>query len=218
MLEGMYDDLDFFTDEEKLRLFGCYRALEDRYEISEVDDRKKDRISETLRGFSMLGGTTALVLGDAWGLRDGGYRCTLCLLVSVTRFKGVTYQGQHYDFDRRVVHHVTLADLGVDFGHVFMRPEGIMDKIAELFGRREVDFSEHQVFSDLYYVVAEDEEKLRAAATKEFLNEIASYHALLVEIVGTRFSAARVRGINRDDALDITGVTFDVLKALKGSR
>jgi hypothetical protein len=34
-------------------------------------------------------------------------------------------------------------------------------------------------------------------------------------MVGRMFSAARTRGVNTDDALDIAGVSFDVQKALR---
>lgn len=112
---------------------------------------------------------------------------------------------------RRVEPYAVVAvSLGVDMGRVFMRPERLGDKLAEWFKKREVDFDEHALFSSKYYVLATDEAKLRREATRCFLDAIARYNEMVIEIVNGTFYAMLPRVVNETDARRLAQLSFDV--------
>ena len=65
-----------------------------------------------------------------------------------------------------------LAYLKHDFGRVLIRKETLADKIIELVHPVEIDFPEDKAFSDTFYVVANDHNKVVANMNRDFRNSV----------------------------------------------
>ncbi|MEI6347663.1 MAG: hypothetical protein WCP69_06930 [Bacteroidota bacterium] len=77
---------------------------------------------------------------------------------------------------------IGLTELRKDYGRVLIRPETIADKIAEIFEQVELDFDTDKEFSRKYYVLSNNESKFRMQVTTSFLNCIAKFDNLEIEI------------------------------------
>lgn len=102
------------------------------------------------------------------------------------------------------VRHLVRTDLGVDLGRVFMRPESLSDKISESYHHVEIDFDHSPEFSDKYYVLAEDESRLRAGVTSALLDAIGAIDGLVIEICDGVMTATFERDIDTSDAVALS--------------
>jgi hypothetical protein len=79
---------------------------------------------------------------------------------------------------------IGIVRLAKDYGRVFIRPETIEDKISELFSRTEVDFENETRFNRKYFTLADQEQRLKTQVSSHFLNTIAKFDDLEIEING----------------------------------
>ncbi len=68
-----------------------------------------------------------------------------------------------------------------DFGKSLIRPETIQDKIADMFGQIELDFSEHTRFSSKYYCLSENPLKLKGAISYGLMDYLVALDDLTLE-------------------------------------
>jgi hypothetical protein len=63
-----------------------------------------------------------------------------------------------------------------------IRPERLSDKFVELFNKREIDFESHQIFSNKYYVISDNEEEFRSKISIDFLEYLETIDGLTLEL------------------------------------
>lgn len=79
---------------------------------------------------------------------------------------------------------IGIVRLAKDYGRVLIRPETIEDKMSEFFCRTEVDFENETQFNRKYFTLTDQEQRLRTQVSSHFLNTIATYDDLQIEING----------------------------------
>ena len=79
---------------------------------------------------------------------------------------------------------IGIATLKKDYGRVLIRPETIEDKINNLFLSTDIDFDFNKGFSKKYYVVANDETKVRKCISNSFLETVRGFSGLEIELDG----------------------------------
>jgi len=205
MLSAEYTDL----------LADCTASLRQRADLTPVPEVELDRLSVELGQWALFGGRPQPEVLDAYELSAG----------SSTRY-GLTALWVAYQLTRTESRHdphggamtttthvepyqLIRVSVTADFGHVTMRPETFSDKVAEVFRSREVDFDEHPVFSDRYYVLASDETKLRTAATVELL-ELLSQRQMIYEIQGSMLVAAVTQIMNKQDCIALAELALAI--------
>ncbi|MBK0380901.1 hypothetical protein [Mucilaginibacter segetis] len=105
---------------------------------------------------------------DSYVIKNGYSDCYL--LFADTHLKKVISKSKVTD----VYEHQTwaLAYLKHDLGRVKIRPETLVDKIAELIHPIELDFKEDKAFSDTFYVLVDDHEKAVKGIDRTFRNAV----------------------------------------------
>ncbi len=184
----------------------CAARLRERVDVTPVAEHEHDQLDAELERLQMFGKSPEVLdgyhLGGGAASRDRpsaswfAYQIGSAHLVNTS----VHTAGQATLHNEFVPYQLVRVELPVDFGHVTMRPETISDKMSEWFRSREVDFPEHESFSDRFYVLTDDEEKLRGAVTVELL-ELLSRRKMQYEIHGRALFATYGRALSEDDCL-----------------
>jgi hypothetical protein len=78
-----------------------------------------------------------------------------------------------------------LAYLKHDFGRVLIRPETLVDKVAEIFHPIELDFREDKPFSDRFYVLTDDRHKATTGMDQNFRDAVMAIkeNDIVIEII-----------------------------------
>lgn len=87
-----------------------------------------------------------------------------------------------HEYNENYAEMIGIVRLSKDYGRVFIRPETMEDKITELFTRIEVDFEVETQFNRKYFVVTDNEQRLRSQVTPHLLRAIAKQDDLEIEI------------------------------------
>jgi hypothetical protein len=203
------------SDEHERRVDSTVRSLEEWCMLSEIPHVQLETMAVEIENLRCFEGVDALDVIDGYILNapteervPTTSRFLVCKVSTVEVSDGPSHTTTR---TRRIEPYgVVSVQLGVDMGRVFMRPERLGDKFAEWFKKREVDFDEHALFSSKYYVLATDEAKLRREATRCFLDAIARYNDMVIEIVNGTFYAMLPRVVNETDARRLAQLSFDV--------
>ena len=183
--------------------------------VAAISDVELDTTAVQIENLRFFAGADALDVVDGYVLealgQGRGHQACKYFVCMVSQLQ-VEHNESPASTRKRVLepYSVVSVSLGVEMGRVYMRPERIGDKVAEWFKKREVDFDEHALFSSKYYVLASDEVKLRKEATRCFLDAIARYDELVIEIVGSTFYAMLPRKVNEADSRVLAELSFDV--------
>ena len=110
---------------------------------------------------------------------SNGFLCMLSFTYEVHSHKTPQSKHQFSEFEL-----VGIAILKNDYGHTFIQPETIADKINELFDKVELDFECDKIFSSKFYVLSDEEEKFRASCTPGFMKAIRKAGEIHIEILG----------------------------------
>lgn len=70
---------------------------------------------------------------------------------------------------------IGVAHLKADLGKTILRPETAIDKMADWFIRRDIDFIYSDVFNDKYYLVSDNKEKAIMYFDQPFIDTIGKY-------------------------------------------
>ncbi|MFL5727915.1 MAG: hypothetical protein ACJ75J_00390, partial [Cytophagaceae bacterium] len=108
---------------------------------------------------------------------------------------------------------LALVNQSKDLGKIFISPESIIDKISEFFNPVEIDFPEDKVFSDKYYVLSSDPEKVRKSLDANLRLAIAGFDDLYIETSGSKIILRVQDEISADNAKKITHAAFGILRA-----
>jgi hypothetical protein len=98
-----------------------------------------------------------------------------------------------------------LAYLKKDFGHVFIRPETLADKIVELVHPVELDFEDDKAFSDTFYVLVNDRWKADIAIDRNFRNVVMDmrHEDVLIEIIDHTLIIGYNRAVSPDASVQL---------------
>ncbi len=77
---------------------------------------------------------------------------------------------------------IGIANIKIDLGHTYLRPERKIDKLWNHFFNSDIDFEESDKFSDKYYLQSNSKEFIIKHFDKPFLNTIAKYDDVLISI------------------------------------
>ena len=89
--------------------------------------------------------------------------------------------------------------LNTSYGHILIRPEFLIDKIASYFNPIEIDFAAYPTFSDKYYVLIEkDVDKL--FFTDKTVNLIENLPKVYIEIIGNVLFIKFMKKFNKVDS------------------
>jgi hypothetical protein len=146
-------------------------------------DAEEAMVQNHLSSFDSYQEYTMIVISETVKLVKNHNQYFLSLLNMNYSFKGgKTPQNSQEECVYEVI---GLTELRKDYGRVLIRPETIADKIAEIFEHVELDFNTDKEFSRKYYVLSNNESKFRMQVTTPFLNCIAKFDNLEIEINGT---------------------------------
>jgi|GEM_PF-2058967 len=151
-------------------------------QLSDVTQSHGAYISNILSHFDSFAEYNMVVLSEIVEIKKGTSSNFLVLLSINYTFKmSKTPQVESSFSDYEII---GIVNLKKDYGKVLIRPETLGDKITEFFHNVEVDFSMDEKFSKKYYVLTNDETKLRTKISADFLKCIRNYEGLEIEISG----------------------------------
>lgn len=191
----------------------CVLALTNICAVTGVSDAELRAIARKVNSCEVLRGWGAVDVVEACLLEKDGRKATYAVVVVSRTLEGVTNLGQPCINHDNEAYQLFLADLGMDPGHLLIRPETLADKVAELFGSIDVDFSDHPEFSKKYFTLAatpDDESRFRENAGSRFLDTIAAREGLHIEVQDGTIAVMTERSINLEDATMLTEFIMEV--------
>lgn len=94
---------------------------------------------------------------------------------------------------------VGIKVLDKNFGHIFIRPETLEDKLNEFFKQSEFDFKDFPNFSSKYYFLSDDSVSANSFATNHRLELLEKQKDILLEVKGNLLIAKHPRVLNLKD-------------------
>lgn len=153
------------------------------YSLLYATEPEEEMVQNHLSSFDSYQEYTMVVISETVKLVKNQNQSFLSLLnINYTFKESKIPQNTH---ENCVYEVIGLAELRKDYGRALIRPETIADKIAEVFKHVELDFENDKEFSRKYYVLSNNESKFRMQVTTQFLNCIAKFDNLEIEINGT---------------------------------
>lgn len=89
--------------------------------------------------------------------------------------------GKH-NYSREDIHFAGLLTLKNNYPYTIIRPETFADKLADMFMHAELDITEQIKFSDAFYMLTNDKEKLTHLLAGRNLDELAANKEWMIEI------------------------------------
>lgn len=112
---------------------------------------------------------------------------------------------------------VIFLSLGADLGRIWIRPEGLMDKLGEFVFSRDIDFVEHPRFSRRYLLHAECPDTLERQVPDEFWQAFGEHIRLVAVGKGSTLIVGCEGGIIPEDAAALTALGFRLLRVFGGT-
>ncbi|MGF7075368.1 hypothetical protein [Mucilaginibacter sp. 3215] len=189
-------------DAEEIQLLeDTYKELKIKFKIG-VPDQSEQFINK----FEIFNNIPGARLGGTLLINHPSVNCYL-------NFVKFSYQnsmggrggkgGQVTQYDKYQVW--AFADLKSDFGRILIRRETFTDKILEIIHPVELKFNDDRVFSNLFYVVANDREKAKAAMTKAFRKILVEmmYKDFVIEIINTVMVIRTIQPVTPDHTISL---------------
>lgn len=173
--------LNTYEEDQKI-LHEVFKEISEHIGIKKIRDSEQPKIGKQLSRYNSFKEYPLVALFDAYAIQHSH---PFELLVVTTNSTIDRIVSKHQINRETIVEHeyVGLARLKKNYGHTFIRPETITDKINELFNPVEVDFESAKSFNNKYYVLTDNEQNLRNQITTNFLNTISKYDGLEIEII-----------------------------------
>jgi hypothetical protein len=171
-----------------------------------VEEHRAPAVS--LRSFAPRGNPQNLSVLHAYRL--GGKDGKECNWVTLT-FREVFRDGRRLAEDD-AIRQAVIARLEFDAGSVLIGPESIRDKVAELFGPIDIDFRHETTFSRKYFVLADDEQRLRKHLPPSFMAMLSEESGVFARIRKHELLLARDRSIRVEDALQLARLGFAAME------
>lgn len=151
-------------------------------QFRELNDSELEQIETILSHFDSLNNYSQVVLSEAIEIQKN-QKSSFLLLFSLTFiYKSAKYPQNESQFSEYEL--IGIAILKKDYGRVLIRPETFTDKIQNLFVSTDIDFDDNMDFSRKYYVVANDETKVRRCISNSFLETVQGFNDLEIELDG----------------------------------
>jgi len=90
-----------------------------------------------------------------------------------------------------------------DYGNTLIRPETLEDKLRELIDPVEIDFPNHKKFSNMYYVLTEDKNKLLKVIDEELLVYLSAIKNIVIEFKTNSCLFRLPKAINYTESLQL---------------
>jgi len=139
-----------------------------------------ENIENIISRFDSLNNYSLVVLSDVVEVKKNQNGSYLLLLSLTYGYKGIKTPQNESRFSEYEL--FGIAILRRDYGRVLIRPETISDKINDLFLNLDIDFDFDKEFSKKYFVVTNDESKVRNCISKSFLETVRGYSGLEIEL------------------------------------
>ena len=151
----------------------CILSIEQKYIL-------KTSLIPNLNNFYLINSKNSPRTLNAWQIFENKNSFKLCMIEykSYQDFAGITGGHRQFYYDPYLIGILTTKN---NFGHIFIRPEYVVDKIAELFDPIEIDFPNHKLFSDKFYVLSNDKTKTNEVLTYEYLDFFSKISKLEIE-------------------------------------
>lgn len=184
MIYSDFDSSDFRSsyDEDMALVYESLKHVSKERIWTKISELSMYRINKIMSSFDSLNDYSMVVLAHAWETATLN-RKSILLAISVN---SVLKSRGKYPIQREIteMEFAGIATLRKDYGHVFIRPETLADKITELVCPVEIDFDSDKEFSRKYYCVVSDELKFRTQVTQDFFDAIKKHDGVEIEIVG----------------------------------
>ena len=167
--------------EEEQIIRDSLTAISTQHKLQKISAKDEESIQQVLSRFDSLKHYHKVFLFNGLKLVDGNKPSFLTIL-SVNSIVELSSRHEIRRESLTELEFVGLVNLTKDYGHTYIRPETIADKLNELFKSTEVDFDLDKTFSRNYFVLTSDEQQLRKQVTQEFLAVFNNYKGLEVEI------------------------------------
>lgn len=168
-----------------------------------ANNSETELIHKHLNRFESLKEYPMVVIAEVLKLQKNNQASFLPLLslnYSVKQTKIPIHEENFAEFEL-----VGICELRKDYGMVIIRPETIVDKIVDWFVPVEIDFDIDPDFSEKYYVLTNDDSKLKRVANKGFLTAIKNFDGLEIEINGSILMVRLRKPFTTENAKTIIG-------------
>jgi hypothetical protein len=118
--------------------------------------------------------------------------------LSVVKVKWTEPDGRYF-VEKSDLQLVGIKKLESTYGHLFIRPETIEDKVSELFKRTEIDYRDFPKFSSRYFFTSNNEVLAHNFATNARLTLIEKQNEIFIEVSEDLLIAKFLRKINQSD-------------------
>lgn len=185
------------------------RECSRKYDIEQVDSTRHADLLDDISSLYSLRDKRKLVLFDAFDIGIDQENAQLVAVTITTNIPSGGLSGVKHE-DRIEIEFIGVSYLNNDYGNVFIRPETFADKINDFFNPTEVNFDMNPDFSAKYYVLTEDESKLRKAVTYDFLSAIGKHDDLYIQINGNRLMTRPGKKVSVDSSLALCQFMNDI--------
>ncbi|MEM7162212.1 MAG: hypothetical protein AAF487_07185 [Bacteroidota bacterium] len=175
-----------------------------------MSDRNDEDVLNILSRFESLKEYEQFCLFDRFEYID--FKLDSKLLVVSLTSSNERVSSQQY-IKRELITELEFIGLGClanDYGKVLIRPETLADKVQEIFKPVEVDFEEDKDFSRKYYVLTDDEQRLREQMKPELLLALKKQKKIEVEISGRHLLCRFRKRISEEAAEMLSEFLIDI--------
>jgi len=149
-------------------------------QFRELNELEVENIENLISRFDSLSNYSLVVLSDVVEVTKNQNASFLLLLSITYSHKGIKSPQNENRFSEYEL--IGIAILRRDYGRVLIRPETFSDKINDLFLSIDIDFDYDKDFSKKYFVVSNDESKIRNNISRSFLETVRKYNGLEIEL------------------------------------
>lgn len=150
------------------------------FQFRVLNEPEVTKIEDMIMNFESISNYSQVVFSEAIEIKKNHQISSLHLLSITYIYKSSKIpqnESMHSEYEL-----IGIAKLKKDYGRVLIRPETIEDKIINLFFNIDIDFDFNKDFSKKYYVVANDETKVRNCISNSFLETIRRFSGLEIEL------------------------------------
>lgn len=169
--------------EDKQIIADCLEVLSAEYSLAKIPKHREGSIQRDLSRFDTLKEYEQVFIHDGIELKKDKDK-SLIVTLSINSIVEVKHQHRIVRENITEFEFVGLATLKKDYGRVYIRTETLTDKLIELINPKEIDFDIDAAFSRNYFVLTNNELKLRKQVTANFLSAINKHKGLEIEIDG----------------------------------
>lgn len=164
-----------FTAEEKAYI----KEVADKVKVYFPNLSHKNHYGEVPHGKSahILSHYTIMEAADVYNLGNEGN--------GTFTFIKTSYTGRAAKLDTggTDIQVVATKRIDKDYGRLIIRPEGLLEKLREIFFKIEIDFEEYKTFSSQYYFLAEDTELGKQFITPKRAQLLTDIPDLHIEVI-----------------------------------